>query len=105
VVVRLRPDDVRLVPVAERVASAVTLPAAVVDSEFGGRHMDVVVAVGEERVHTRIPSGDRGGWARTLELDQPVQLSFRPTDAMYYDLDGQRVAGEIAIDPSVPVGA
>jgi len=106
VVVRLRPDDVRLVPAAERVASAVTLPAAVVDSEFGGRHMDVVVAVGEERVHTRIPSGDRGGWARTLRVDQPVQLSFRPTDAMYYDLDGRRVAGEIAIDPSsVPVGA
>jgi iron(III) transport system ATP-binding protein len=110
VVVRVRPDDVGLAPTDEPTAgeapgTAVTLPATVVDSEFGGRHMDVVVAVGEERVLTRIPSGDRGGWARSLEIDQPVRLSFRPTDAMYYDLEGQRVAGAIAIDPSVPVGA
>ena len=47
-------------------------PATVVDSEFGGRHLDVVVNVGATRVLSRIPAGERGGWARSLEPGQPV---------------------------------
>jgi iron(III) transport system ATP-binding protein len=101
---RLRPEDLVLSPGEEaRLPETASIPARIVDSEFGGRHMDVVVAVGAARLQARVPSGQLGGWARTLKLDQPVTMSFRPSDAMYYDDAGVRVAGTVRVETADPV--
>ena len=106
VAARLRPEDLVLAPVGETpVPETASIPAKIVDSEFGGRHMDVVVAVGDARLQARVPSGQLGGWARTLKLDQPVTMSFRPSDAMYYDDAGVRVAGTVRVETAAPVVA
>ena len=112
VTARVRPDDLLLAPVVtECPEGSVCLPAKVVDSQFGGRHMDVVVRVGDTRLHARVPSGAYGGWARKLELDQEVAVGFDPASAVYYGTDGARVAGHIDVAPgvspvpAVPVGA
>jgi iron(III) transport system ATP-binding protein len=86
---RARAEDVRLVP-AHDVAPADTIVvgATVVDSEFGGRHLDVVVNVGSTRVLSRIPAGARGGWARSLEPGQPVQASLPSRSLALYDDNG-----------------
>jgi iron(III) transport system ATP-binding protein len=104
--VRLRPDDLVLTPASEQVDRHwATFPAEVVDAEFGGRHMDVVISVGVKRLHVKVPSGSVGGWARGLALGQPVTASFPPTAAIYYDDAGLRVAGNVPLDAAVPVGA
>ena len=99
VVVRLRPDDVALAPsTAQCSAGSVCLPAKVVDSQFGGRHMDVVVELQGNRMHTQVPSGAFGGWARKLEMGQDVIAGFDPATAVYYGDDGARIAGHV--DPA-----
>jgi iron(III) transport system ATP-binding protein len=106
VAARLRPEDLMLSPVEEAPRPETAgIPAQIVDSEFGGRHMDVVVAVGEARLQARVPSGQLGGWARTLKQDQTVTMSFRPSDAMYYDDAGDRVAGTVRVETAAPVVA
>jgi ABC-type Fe3+/spermidine/putrescine transport system ATPase subunit len=86
VAVRLRPDDVRLVARSEEVhADEVGFGAKVVDSEFGGRHMDVVVDAEGTRVHARIPAGTTDSWARKLDAGDGVTVAFRPADAQIYD--------------------
>ena len=59
--VRLRSDDVALhppdnTPRLDRTTASVT----VVDAEYAGRYMDVVVMLGGTRVQARIPTGDSG---------------------------------------------
>ena len=106
VAARLRPEDLMLSPVEEAPRPETAgVPARIVDSEFGGRHMDVVVAVGEARLQARVPSGQLGGWARALKQDQTVTMSFRPSDAMYYDDAGDRVAGTVRVETTAPVVA
>ena len=46
--------------------------AIVVDSEFGGRWMDVVVTVGGTRLQSRMPAGERGSWVRSLNAGEQV---------------------------------
>jgi iron(III) transport system ATP-binding protein len=71
--VRTRPEDIALVPSgAETHPGAITVKGTIVDSEFGGRHIDVALMLGETRVLSRIPAGERGSWARTLEAGAPV---------------------------------
>jgi hypothetical protein len=53
-------------------AHAISFEGMVVDSEFGGRHMDVTLTIGPTRCQSRIPAGARGSWARTLDAGQPV---------------------------------
>jgi hypothetical protein len=68
-------------------------PATVVDSEFGGRYMDVSLDAGlTTRVHARIPAGERGGWARTLNAGQPVLARLRPRDLALYDDAGALIS-------------
>ena len=101
VVVRLRADDVMIAPsTAQCSAGSVCLPAKVVDSQFGGRHMDVVVELQGNRMHTQVPSGAFGGWARKLEMGQQVVAGFDPASAVYYGDDGTRIAGHV--DPAHP---
>jgi iron(III) transport system ATP-binding protein len=94
VAIRLRPDDLHLYPTAEDVKPGrANFPATVVDSQFGGRHMDVVVAVNGDRLHARVRSDSFRGWARDLEPDQAVVAGFAPETAMYYGPDETRVGG------------
>ena len=92
--IRLLPDDLLIGPAAVTPADLTSVTATIADSEFGGRHMDVVVNVGDERLLARIPSGRPGGFARTLETGQEITLSFDPTSAMYFDSRGRRVDAE-----------
>jgi hypothetical protein len=106
VAARLRPEDLVLSPIGEtRPPETASIPARIIDSEFGGRHMGVVVAVGDARLQARVPSGQLGGWSRTLQADQRVTMSFRPSDAMYYDDAGVRVAGAVQVEAEAPVVA
>jgi iron(III) transport system ATP-binding protein len=105
---RVRPDDLVLAPdeaAGTLPPGAVTFPAEVVDSEFGGRHMDVSVVVGGHRLHARVPSGTRQGWARTLEPGKGVVVGFEPEAAMYYGADEQRIAGHVSAAMSGTTGA
>jgi iron(III) transport system ATP-binding protein len=99
VAVRLRPEDLHLAPPsAEGDPRRVSFPAQVVDAQFGGRHMDVVVKVQEDRLHARVPTAAYGGWARKLQLDQDVVVGFAPSGAVYYGADDTRIAGHVAVD-------
>jgi iron(III) transport system ATP-binding protein len=90
VTVRARSEDVHLSPPAATTEwpETISLPATVAASEFGGRHLDVVVNIGSTRVLSRIPAGERGSWARSLEPGQPVVALLRTRDAAFYDEAG-----------------
>jgi iron(III) transport system ATP-binding protein len=71
----------------------------VVDAEYGGRHMDVVVRLGDTKLFARVPSGEHGGWARKLAAGDTVVVSFRPSDAMLYEAESERaVTPDAAVD-------
>ena len=91
---RTRSEDVHLAPpgAAAEWPQTVNLPAIVVASEFGGRHLDVVVTIGGTRVLSRIPAGERGGWARSLQTGQRVVASLRMGDLALFDESGALVS-------------
>ncbi|GHH25490.1 ABC transporter ATP-binding protein [Streptomyces lanatus] len=92
VAVRLRPDDLLLRPAEEEPpAQGVGLAAEVVDAQFGGRHMDVVVTIADSRLHARAPLTG-APWARKLARGQRVTAWFAKDTALYYDADGVRTA-------------
>jgi iron(III) transport system ATP-binding protein len=100
IVARTRAEDIRLAPVDDDTpAAGLSFPATVVDSEFGGRHLDVVVTVGSTRVQSRIPAGERGSWGRTLEAGQGVTAHLNPRDVAFYDESGDLVSsvGRVAV--------
>ena len=106
VAIRLRADDVVLTPPDQSSDSgAVSFPAEVVTSQFGGRHFDVVITAGGHRLEARVPSGRLGGWARKLVPGQPVTAGFATTTAIYFDGDGTRIAGHVPVEAPVAVGA
>jgi iron(III) transport system ATP-binding protein len=83
--VRLRSDDVGLHrPEDPPPPDRSTFDVAVVDTEYAGRHMDVVVQLAATRIQARIPSGDAGSWPRRLSTGDKLVASFRPADAMMY---------------------
>ena len=103
-VVRLRPDDARLVVHPDDLGSGdCGIPVVVADVEYGGRHLDVMVDLdapdGAEptRIHARIPAGPRDGWARRLVRGDRLTLAFDPGVARYFDDagDGEAVDAEI----------
>jgi iron(III) transport system ATP-binding protein len=97
--VRLRPEDLQLAPPsAESGPGPVSFRAQVVDAQFGGRHMDVVVKVKDTRLHARVPTAAFGGWARRVQMDQEVVASFAPSGAVYYGDDDTRIAGHVDVD-------
>jgi iron(III) transport system ATP-binding protein len=102
VTARLRPDDLQLGPAEEQPpAHGVGLAAEVVDAQFGGRHMDVVVAIAGSRLHARAPLTGRP-WARSLTRGQQVSAWFAKDAAIYYDADGVRTTAHA---PAATVGA
>ena len=106
VTVRLRPDDVVLAPVDQPLdGDVVSFLAEVVDSQFGGRHFDVVVTAGAHRLEVQVPSGRLGGWARKLSIGQPVTAGFATTTAIYFDGAGSRIAGHVPVEAPAAIGA
>jgi iron(III) transport system ATP-binding protein len=102
VAARLRPDDVQLLPAGEaRPAGGVTLPAEVVDAQFGGRHMDIVLTVAGVRIHARAPLAGQS-WVRSLTAGQRVTAWYADGTAIYYGVDGERIP---APAPAATVGA
>jgi iron(III) transport system ATP-binding protein len=74
---RLRPDDVQLHRrVEDAVAGQVALPGKLLSAEYGGRHHDVVVTVGEEDLFLRAATAEHGDWLRRAEVGAPVAVSF-----------------------------
>lgn len=98
--VRLRPEDVCLAPTGSDPApGVVTAPSVVVDAQFGGRHMDVVVEIAGHRVHSRLSSDAHGGWGRRLTAGDQARLEFDPANSVLFDDAGQRIAMIGAPDP------
>jgi iron(III) transport system ATP-binding protein len=107
VAARLRSIDIHLHPrsVAPP-ADHSTADAVVVDAEYGGRHMDVVVRLGQTRLLARVSTDEHDGWARRLAAGDPVIVSFRPADAMLYEAESERaVQAEAEEDVALHVHA
>jgi iron(III) transport system ATP-binding protein len=86
IAIRVRPEDVVVAPAHEQPPpDAVSFDGTIVDSEFGGRHIDVVVTVGDTRVLSRAPAGERGSWARTLEPGLGVLVSIDRRNMKLFD--------------------
>jgi iron(III) transport system ATP-binding protein len=93
VTARTRAEDIRLLPADETPPpGTVSFPVKVVDSEFGGRHLDVAITVGSTRLQSRIPAGGRGTWSRTLEIDQPALAYVNSQELAFYDDGGKLVS-------------
>jgi iron(III) transport system ATP-binding protein len=102
--VRLRPEDINLAPPGTQVGAATpTCRGVVIDSQFGGRHMDVSLRVGEERLEARVPSRSYNGWGKTLQHDDEVLVGFEQHSVLLFQKDGQRLA--VATDAPVVAGA
>jgi len=92
VVARLRADDALIAPTpADLPSGLISCTATVIDSQFGGRHMDVWIRIGEERVHVRVSASSYRGWARSLDPGQSVVFAFSAADARYFGQDGLRL--------------
>jgi hypothetical protein len=76
--------------------------ATIVDSEYGGKTMDVVARLASTRIFARISSGDSGSFARRLAPGDRVIISFRPTDAMLYEAEADRTADAEAVGELTP---
>ncbi len=101
IVARTRAEDIRVAPTDDDVPpSSLSFPALIVDSEFGGRTLDVVVNVGSTRILARIPAGERGSWSRSLNVGQRVAAYANTRDLAFYDGDGALVS---SVGRSVPV--
>jgi iron(III) transport system ATP-binding protein len=102
VAARLRPEDIQLLPAGTTTpAGGVGFPVEVVDAQFGGRHMDVVVSLAEARLHARVPLAGQP-WVRGLTAGQRVAAWYADGAAIYYGPDGERIA---APAPTATVGA
>ncbi|MCW2621746.1 MAG: ABC-type sugar transport system, ATPase component [Frankiales bacterium] len=98
-VLRLRSDDLVVARAGTRLPEGSTvLPARVVDAEYGGRHMDVVVSVGENRLHARVPCGGSDSWTRRLLRDDEVTVGFRTEDARFF-ADPAPAASLVDLEP------
>jgi iron(III) transport system ATP-binding protein len=95
VTVRLRPDDLQLAQGDPVPAGSVSLPALVVDAQFGGRHMDVVVTVAGHQVQAKAPLAG-APWARHLKRGEPVTAWFPEQAAIYFGSGDERIAGPSA---------
>ncbi len=97
VAMRLRADDLQVTPCDASVgANMSSLDAVVVDAEYGGRHLDVVLDANGTRLFARIPSGVSDSWARGLKQNDPVRASFRQSDAHFFDDETGSGASDIA---------
>jgi iron(III) transport system ATP-binding protein len=102
VAVRLRPDDLLLAPPEQPPpAGGIGVAAQVVDAQFGGRHMDVVVSAAGTRLHVKTPLAGNA-WVRHLATGERVTAWFADQTAIYYGAGDERIAGH---KPAAAVGA
>jgi len=93
VAARLRSEDLCLTPSGQQLlADVCNIEAAIIDSEYGGKHIDVIVDAGGTRLHSRIPAGESGSWARRLRKGERVVVSFDPREARLFPDDGDQAA-------------
>ena len=88
---------------------ALSFNGTIVDSEFGGRHMDVVLTIGETRVQSRIPARESGelgaharAWAGGRSVDQAdARSSSSTTPESFFRRRRSPVCGQEAdvVDP------
>lgn len=83
VILRLRSDDLDVRTLADLADGEVGFDARVVVASFAGRHLDVVLTVGETRLDAHIDSPDA-----TLEAGDAVTVAFNPRHAAVYDPEG-----------------
>jgi iron(III) transport system ATP-binding protein len=89
---RTRPEDLQLArPGMPVVPDTLAFTAIVLDSEFGGRWMDVLLTAGGTRLHSRMPAGERGSWIRSLNAGEQVTAYLRTGDTTFFDQDGARI--------------
>ncbi len=86
--VRVRGEELALAPAGEPAGDdRCSLGGIVVDTEYGGSHIDVSVDTGDARVMARLPASARGGWARGLQPGDAVEVSFDPGTAKVFALE------------------
>jgi iron(III) transport system ATP-binding protein len=86
---RLRPDDLHVEPAgASPTPGTTNLAGCVVNTEYGGRHLNLVVSVGDSRLHARVAAGSLDNWERTMSPGHPVRVAFRASDARCFDSSG-----------------
>ena len=101
VTIRLRPDDLQLAQSEPHLpAGNASLSAQVVDAQFGGRHMDVVVSVAGTHLQAKVPLA-ANAWVRHLTPGQHVTAFFAERAAIYFGAGDERIAGH----PTAAVGA
>lgn len=101
-VARLRSEDLHLLRTAEQAPGHhVVLSATLVTTEFGGRHYDVLVDVGGQRLSLTADTREHGAWLRDAEEGAPVLVGFAPSDARLFapDLDAKPQTG-LALSPA-----
>ena len=86
VVVRVRTDDLAVRRLGEVSGHEVSFDATVVVVSFGGRHVDVVLAVGDVRMDAQLASPPPG-----LAAGDQVTVAFDPSRAALYDESGARL--------------
>ena len=85
-VLRLRTDDLDVRSNDMLADHEVGFDAEVVVVSFGGRHVDVVLAVGDDRLDAQLTSPPPG-----LAPGDKVTVAFDPQKAAMYDVDGAHV--------------
>ena len=86
VVLRLRTDDLGVRTTGSLADHEVGFDAEVVVVSFGGRHVDVVLAIGDDRIDAQLTSPPPG-----LAPGDKVTAVFDPAKAAIYDADGALV--------------
>jgi iron(III) transport system ATP-binding protein len=89
---RARAEDVELVPAdASPPPGSFGLRGVLADSEFGGRHLDLVVELGPVRLQSRMPTGAPGGWVRGLRIGESVNACINASTVAIFDAQGAAV--------------
>lgn len=83
-VARLRPDDLTVHRSAAEVPDdRVALASTFVTAEYGGRHYDVTVDHGGQRLHLRTDISE--AWLADIQEGKSLVASFAPRDARFFD--------------------
>ncbi|WP_020108352.1 ABC transporter ATP-binding protein [Nocardia sp. 348MFTsu5.1] len=88
-VVRLRPDDLRLVSdLSELRHSELGLEARVMDVAYGGKHLDVSLRLqaSETRINAQVATADLGGHLNRWATGARAIVAFELRNAQYFDL-------------------
>lgn len=96
---RVRPDDLRIGPSRDSLPNMTTVPAKVLDKVYGGRHVDVYLQLGDQRIHGRVPVDDTYSWVHGLRAHEEVVLGFRPENAKTYTSDGAALISTQTLSP------